>query len=99
MPRSRCPSPGRSTATRMMMPAPIRTTLLCLAGLAFAGCGGEPARDDAAVAGEYDTLGGGPPGGVVVVLADREPDHLNPLTFNSVPAYHAVHLMFRALAG
>ncbi|MBR9988111.1 MAG: hypothetical protein KFH98_00055 [Gemmatimonadetes bacterium] len=45
------------------------------------------------------TLGGGPAGGVLVVLADREPDQLNPVTFNSVPAYHAVHLMFRALAG
>ena len=32
------------------------------------------------------------------MLADREPDDLNPLTFDSNPAYQAVHLMFRALA-
>lgn len=46
----------------------------------------------------YDTFGGGPPGGTLVVLADREPDQLNPLTFSSNAAYHPVHLMFRALA-
>jgi len=45
-----------------------------------------------------DTFGGGPPGGTLVVLADREPDQLNPLTYNSAPALQAVHLMFRALA-
>jgi peptide/nickel transport system substrate-binding protein len=32
------------------------------------------------------------------VLADREPDQLNPLTFSSNPAYHVVQLMFRPLA-
>jgi peptide/nickel transport system substrate-binding protein len=33
-----------------------------------------------------------------VVLADREPDQLNPLTFHSSPGYQVVHLLFRALA-
>jgi peptide/nickel transport system substrate-binding protein len=65
----------------------------------LAACGGDDARDDTAVgSGEHNTLGGGPPGGVLVVMADREPDQLNPLTFSSSPGYHAVHLMFRALA-
>jgi peptide/nickel transport system substrate-binding protein len=59
----------------------------------------EVPANDTAPGSDAETLGGGPPGGVVVVLADREPDQLNPVTFNSVPAYHAVHLMFRALAG
>ena len=75
-----------------------RTTILCVITLLL-GCGGDapPAADN--VTGESAaTLGGGPPGGVLVVLADREPDQLNPLTFSSNPAYHAVHLMFRALA-
>jgi peptide/nickel transport system substrate-binding protein len=57
-----------------------------------------PAREHDAGEGEYATLGGGPPGGVLVVLADREPDQLNPLTFSSNPAYQAVQLMFRPLA-
>jgi peptide/nickel transport system substrate-binding protein len=35
---------------------------------------------------------------VLVVLSDREPDNLNPLTYDSNPAYQLVHLMFRALA-
>src|SRR5688572_18984192 len=76
---------------------------LCLAGAlasALAGCNddGDDAPDETATSGEHGTLGGGPPGGVLVVLADREPDQLNPLTFSSNPAYQAVHLMFRALA-
>lgn len=73
--------------------------LVCSSALLLA-CGDE-ARDPRTpddAEGEYATLGGGPPGGVLVVLADREPDQLNPLTFNSTPAYHAVQLMFRPLA-
>jgi peptide/nickel transport system substrate-binding protein len=64
------------------------------------GCSDDAPADAPAAdaAGTYDTFGGGPPGGVLVVLADREPDQLNPLTYSSTPAYHAVHLMFRALA-
>jgi peptide/nickel transport system substrate-binding protein len=76
--------------------------LVCsLAAFALLGCGRDQdsgVRDDSRVAGEHGTLGGGPPGGVLVVLADREPDQLNPLTFSSTPAYQAVHLMFRPLA-
>jgi peptide/nickel transport system substrate-binding protein len=64
-------------------------------------CGDSGSRSDQVPddgKGAYHTLGGGPPGGMLVALADREPDQLNPLTFNSTPAYQAVHLMFRALA-
>jgi peptide/nickel transport system substrate-binding protein len=72
---------------------------LGLASLLLLSCGGDPApAGDEPAAGHHATLGGGPPGGVLVVLADREPDQLNPLTFNSAPAYHAVYLMFRGLA-
>src|SRR5688572_8941135 len=75
-----------------------RAALLLIAILVTA-CSEAPRDGDVATdTGEFKTLGGGPPGGTLVVLADREPDQLNPLTFNSNPAYHAVHLMFRALA-
>ena len=75
--------------------------VLAVVGVALlAGCADSKTDGDAATnaSGDYGTLGGGPPGGMLVVLADREPDQLNPITFNSTPAYHAVHLMFRALA-
>ncbi len=81
-----------------------RAPLRCIAALCilsgFPACADAPREQTApaAVTDDYETLGGGPPGGLLVVLADREPDHLNPLTFSSTPAYHAVHLMFRALA-
>jgi peptide/nickel transport system substrate-binding protein len=65
---------------------------------ALAGCTDRSATEDGPAAGEQRTLGGGPAGGVLVVLADREPDQLNPLTFSSTPAYQAVYLMFRRLA-
>lgn len=78
--------------------APRLRSLLALAALLTACAGDGPADRDAATGAAYPTLGGGPPGGVLVVLADREPDQINPLTFNSTPGYHAVHLMFRALA-
>jgi peptide/nickel transport system substrate-binding protein len=73
--------------------------VLALVVLLAAGCAGD-ARDagETDVAGEHGTLGGGPAGGVLVVLADREPDQLNPLTFSSSPAYQVVQLMFRPLA-
>jgi peptide/nickel transport system substrate-binding protein len=73
---------------------------LLLLSLLLAACGVDaPAgRDpDGASGGDHATLGGGPPGGVLVVLADREPDQLNPLTFSSAPAHHAVYLLFRPL--
>lgn len=63
-------------------------------------CGdaGRSGPGDADTAGDHETIGGGPPGGVLVVLADREPDQLNPLTFSSLPGFHVVYLMFRPLA-
>jgi peptide/nickel transport system substrate-binding protein len=78
-----------------------KLTVSLLVSIGLLACGG--GDDDARTAGggargEYNTYGGGPPGGMLVVMADREPDQLNPLTFNSTPAYQAVHLMFRALA-
>jgi peptide/nickel transport system substrate-binding protein len=76
----------------------LRTLALTLVALAAA-CGSDT-RDTAVDAGdvEHGTFAGGPPGGTLVVLADREPDQLNPLTFTSQPAFQAVHLMFRSLA-
>ena len=68
----------------------------CGGGGGDAGGGGGAAEQ--APPGGYKTFAGGPPGGTLIVLADREPDNLNPLTFDSNPAYQLVHLMFRALA-
>jgi peptide/nickel transport system substrate-binding protein len=81
----------------------INTLLRCsilAASISLLGCGGDGAlpQEDRGPVGDHDTFGGGPPGGVLIVLADREPDELNPLTFSSTPAYQAVHLMFRRLA-
>jgi peptide/nickel transport system substrate-binding protein len=78
--------------------AAVRLSLLAL-GATLSACGDRTPAPNGDTAGtDHGTLGGGPPGGVLIVLADREPDQLNPLTFSSTPAYHAVHLMFRALA-
>jgi peptide/nickel transport system substrate-binding protein len=81
------------------------TGMAALAALALAGCGGggdRPAQqgggDETPPAGKYNTLGGGPPGGTLVVLSEGDADNLNPLTYDSNPAYQLVHLMFRALA-
>jgi peptide/nickel transport system substrate-binding protein len=74
------------------------TRALPLALLVLAsGCGGDRSAPPAD-GGDYETIGGGPPGGVLVMLADREPDQLNPLTFSSNPAYQVVQLVFRPLA-
>jgi peptide/nickel transport system substrate-binding protein len=77
----------------------VRPTALA-ALLALAACGGDRASPagDTAGSGDYNTIGGGPPGGTLVVLADREPDELNPLTFNTYPANQVTHLLFRTLA-
>ena len=75
-----------------------RSVLLAFTVALLAACGGERAGEEAGAAGEYPTLSGGPPGGTLIVMADREPDQLNPITFNSTPAWQAVHLMFRPLA-
>jgi peptide/nickel transport system substrate-binding protein len=82
----------------MTMRDAILRSAACAAAVLLVACGGDAARSDDAADGEYDTFSGGAPGGVLVVLADREPDQLNPVTFSSTPAYHAVHLMFRPLA-
>jgi peptide/nickel transport system substrate-binding protein len=67
--------------------------------LVLLACGESARTDDRADDGDsVATLGGGPTGGVLVVLADREPDQLNPLTYSSNPAYQAVQLIFRPLA-
>lgn len=77
--------------------APAGAALLAV----LAACGGGDRSGggaEQAPPGGYKTFAGGPPGGTVIVLADREPDDLNPLTFDSNPAYQVVHLLFRALA-
>lgn len=78
-----------------------RWPALLLLLVAVAACGGGDERAGGvaeAPPGGYNTLGGGPPGGTLVVLADREPDGLNPLTFESLPASQVAHLLFRTLA-
>ncbi|HEX8673508.1 MAG TPA: ABC transporter substrate-binding protein, partial [Longimicrobium sp.] len=78
--------------------------LAVCAALGAAACGGGGgdagggAGAEKAPPGGYQTFGGGPPGGTLIVLWDREPDNLNPLTFDASPSYNLVHLMFRALA-
>ena len=71
-------------------------------GLGACGGGGgdRPAGGaaDEAVGGNFETFTGAPPGGSLVVLAEGDPDDLNPLTFDSSPAFQVVHLLFRALA-
>jgi len=83
------------------------TGMAALVALALAACGGggdQPGQrgaggvDDTPPPGNFNTLGGGPPGGTLVVLSEGDADNLNPLTFDSNPAYQLVHLMFRALA-
>jgi peptide/nickel transport system substrate-binding protein len=74
--------------------------LLALAAAALPACGpgdAGPRGPDEPV-GDHPTFSGGPPGGVLVALTEGEPDELNPLTFNSNPAYQAIRLMFRGLA-
>jgi peptide/nickel transport system substrate-binding protein len=82
-----------------------RRLAVALLALALAACGGERAAPGAGGESVADgpgsghaTFTGAAPGGTVIVLADREPDDLNPLTYSSDPGYQAVHLIFRALA-
>jgi peptide/nickel transport system substrate-binding protein len=63
--------------------------------LSAAACGRDAPHLEAP---EGDTLGGGPAGGTLVVLREREPDDLNPLTYTSLPASEIAHLVFRKLA-
>jgi peptide/nickel transport system substrate-binding protein len=55
-----------------------------------------------AACGEADRAGveeGDPVrGGTAVVLTEREPDQLNPITYETAPASQVVHLVFRSLA-
>jgi peptide/nickel transport system substrate-binding protein len=94
IPTYRFPAAGGRAGGRRLR-ASAAATLALLAALVGCGGAGSPAEEPGAAT---NTLSGGPAGGVLVVLADREPDQLNPLTFSSAPAYHAVHLMFRPLA-
>ncbi len=71
---------------------------LIVASCLLLACSSDVPNADRAGTSNAPTIGGGPPGGTLIVLADREPDQLNPLTFESNPAFQAVHLMFRALA-
>jgi peptide/nickel transport system substrate-binding protein len=75
----------------------IRNSLAAATLCMVAACGGDSSRETGPAASR-ETIGGGPAGGVLVMLADREPDQLNPLTFSSNPAYQVVQLVFRPLA-
>lgn len=74
-----------------------------LAGVALAACGGgggggnQQGGDETPPPGKYNTIGGGPTGGTLVMLSEGDADNLNPLTYDASPAYNLVHLMFRAL--
>lgn len=82
-----------------------RRTAALTAVMALAACGGGGgdkangggAADEGA-GGSFKTFTGAAPGGTLVVLAEGDPDDLNPLTYDSNTAYQLVHLMFRALA-
>ena len=83
-------------------PTSISLSLLVLVTAVFvalAACG-DPDDRMAAMGGDPDaeTFSGEPPGGTLVVLAEREPDELNPLTYTSLPANEVAHLIFRSLA-
>jgi peptide/nickel transport system substrate-binding protein len=74
---------------------------LGVAIVVFAGCRPPDAPgvgDDEELNGDHPTFTGAPPGGVLVVLEEGEPDELNPLTYENLPANQVVHLLFRALA-
>ena len=89
---------------RFLLPGlhlPVCLLALLLGTIALSACdAGEPAAraDSEDEQGDYATLTGAPPGGTLVVLADREPDDLNPLTYSSNPAHQITHLIFRTLA-
>jgi peptide/nickel transport system substrate-binding protein len=80
--------------------------LTALGALALAACGGgggggggaSQGGDEQPPAGKYNTVGGGPTGGTLVVLSEGDADNLNPVTFDASPAYWLVHLIFRPLA-
>jgi len=79
-------------------------TLLLAGVLAACGGGDGPGGGDPGGAGDegvgagYPTFTGAAPGGTLIVLAEGDPDDLNPLTFDNTNSYQIVHLLFRALA-
>jgi peptide/nickel transport system substrate-binding protein len=77
--------------------SPAGRRLLLATALLAGACGGG-GEGGTMGGGDHPTLGGGPAGGVLVMLADREPDQLNPLTYSSHPAFQVVQLLFRPLA-
>jgi hypothetical protein len=62
--------------------------LLCgIAAVFAAGCpSADRPAERGAPPGDHTTLTGAPSGGTAVVLFEREPDALNPLTYDSYPA-------------
>lgn len=85
----------RSTSPLTRFATPFAALLVT----ALAACGGGDGGAPGGEAGEgARTFTGAPAGGTLIVLSDGEPDDLNPLTFDSNPAYQVVHLTFRALA-
>jgi peptide/nickel transport system substrate-binding protein len=74
--------------------------LLCgIAAVFAAGCpSADRPAERGAPPGDHTTLTGAPSGGTAVVLFEREPDALNPLTYDSYPASQVLHLVFRTLA-
>ncbi|MDB4950513.1 MAG: ABC-type transport system, substrate-binding protein [Gemmatimonadetes bacterium] len=84
--------------TRALFPAARRRALAAASLCAVAACGGGDGAQGTKAASNVKTFAGGPAGGTVIYLSDREPDNLNPLTFDSSPAFQVVHLLFRALA-
>jgi peptide/nickel transport system substrate-binding protein len=86
----------RGTWTRSGRLLPAAAAALALAACGGGDSGGKADGADANV----KTISGQPAGGTVIVVPPegREPDNLNPLTFDSSPASQVVHLVFRALA-
>jgi peptide/nickel transport system substrate-binding protein len=85
----------------MMMQGLLRAGALAVVVALSAACGdgggGGGAAKGGQAASDVKTFGGGPAGGTLIVLSDREPDDLNPLTYDTNPSYQLIHLMFRAL--
>jgi peptide/nickel transport system substrate-binding protein len=84
-----------------MMTLVRRSLLLGAAAALIAACGGggdAPRSADGGDDPNVKTFAGGPAGGTLIVLAEGDPDDLNPLTWDSNMSYQLVHLMFRALA-
>lgn len=89
-----------TTRTRLR-PLALRGALpAAVLALFVAACGGGDERRAVALDPNARTFTGAPAGGMAVVIPPegREPDELNPLTFESAPASQVVHLIFRALA-